>query len=74
MLENNANYEWVSLSEQEKTDFVSVSRGATPQHPTFFNLATDSKNAGGKFPDLSKEQIIDSAINAAKWLQEGVKA
>jgi hypothetical protein len=74
MLENSANYQWISLSEEENEAFVCLSKSAAPQHPTFFNLATDSKNAGGSFPDLSKEQIVERAIAAAKWLLKGMKA
>jgi hypothetical protein len=74
MLENSANYQWVPLSESEKESFVCLSKSASPQHPTFFNLATDSKNAGGKFPELTQTEIVEKAICSAKWLLKCVKA
>jgi len=72
-LKDRTQYVWVSLSEGEKSAFVDSAKNCQAQHPTLFNFATDSKNVGGSFADLSNQQVIERATAAAKWLMAGAE-
>lgn len=74
MLDKITDYQWVPLSEEERLNFIALAKNCPPQHPTLFNFSTDVKNCGGDFANLSQPQIVESAINSAKWLMAGAEA
>lgn len=67
---------WVGLSEIEKEEFVKQAfvEQAKRLFPDrqFFNLESDKNDVGGKFSDMSRQQVVDAATESAKQLQDWV--
>ena len=62
--------EWITLTDEERAEFVAMANDAELKNsvPTVFNLESDKHDCGGKFAELSNEQILQAADESAKWL------
>jgi hypothetical protein len=56
--------EWIALTPEQNENFVKAAAKCSGDHPSFFNLASDSNNAPGKFSAPSREQVLIEADEA----------
>lgn len=59
--------EWIEISEEDKLKFKELAQKAS-HAPTCFNLESDKKDIGGKFAELTNEQVLEAAEKSAKHI------
>lgn len=60
--------DWIPLTDEEKELFTKMVNKIPVGHPTFFNLPSDRNDVGGKFAEMTNEQVMQAAEDSAKWL------
>lgn len=63
-------YAWIEISDAEKQEFKKLAR-EVPSTPTFFNLESDKNDGGGRFAEMTREEVVLSAEKSARWLMNG---
>ena len=58
---------WIETTAADKKRFVEMATHVPVSAPSFFNLASDRQDIGGKFADLSRAEVVQASENAAKW-------
>lgn len=58
---------WIELSESEKQKFFEQSKRLFPDRQ-FFILESDKNDVGGRFADMSRQQVIDAATQSARQM------
>lgn len=58
-----------SLTVKQREDFIKRAKQCNGDHVSFFNLASDSDNAPGKFADLDNAQTVAAASAAVTWMK-----
>jgi hypothetical protein len=62
------NYEWMELTEEEKKAFVKACNEQSVNTPQFFTLKSDRNDGGGSFREMTREDVIKAAQDAAAYL------
>jgi hypothetical protein len=60
--------DWVELTEEEKASFVKMANDVPVNCPTVFNLESDKHDCGGRFAEMTREQVIAAAEESAEWI------
>ena len=62
--------DWVELSQAEKDLFAKMASEIPPHSPTFFNLKSDRNDCPSQFADMSREDVVNAATEAAKRITD----
>jgi hypothetical protein len=62
---------WVKLSKKDKAEWNRAvhSARAVATLPTFFNLASDKDDCGGRFAEMTPHQVVKAAKESARFLK-----
>jgi hypothetical protein len=59
--------DWIELTQEDKDEFFAKANKPSSV-PTMFNLQSDKNDVGGRFAEMSREEVLQAAEDSAKWL------